>query len=223
MMAPVSTRWQDTDAPRGEDYDARWVRLADEGQSVHGEADLVDALLGGCDGRRVLDAGCGTGRVARELARRGHLMVGVDADDRMLDTARSASPEMTWITGDLSELDTVVTATFDLVVCAGNVMIFLEPGTEGRVLRQLADRLAPEGVLVAGFSVAPDRLPLPAYDALAGEAGLTLLHRWSTWAREPYAGGDYAVSVHGRTATTVPNRYAGAFRRPDRRHPSTEE
>jgi SAM-dependent methyltransferase len=87
---------------------------------------------------------------------------------------------------------------FDLAVMAGNVMIFVEPGTEGRVLDAVADRLTPGGLLVAGFQIRPDRLPLTDYDRLAESAGLEPVARWATWDREPYAGGDYAVSVHRR-------------------------
>ena len=58
------------------------------------------------------------------------------------------------------------------MLLAGNVMIFLEPGTEGQVLAGLAARLAPGGLLVAGFSVRADRLTLERYDRLADDAGL---------------------------------------------------
>jgi SAM-dependent methyltransferase len=196
-MARVGTRWQRTDAPRGDEYDARWTRLAASGESIHGEADLVDSLLEEIGGRRVLDAGCGTGRVAVELARRGYQVVGVDADRLMLEAAQAKAPEITWLAGDLRELGDVLTDSFDAVVLAGNVMIFLEPGTEARVVEQVVGRLAPSGVLIAGFTVGPDQLSLDAYDALASEAGLILRNRWATWQHEPYAGGDYAVSVHG--------------------------
>jgi SAM-dependent methyltransferase len=194
----MGTRWQDTNAPRGGGYDARWERLAASGKNIHGEADLVDDLLREFDGSRVLDAGCGTGRVAIELSRRGRAVVGVDADAGMLDTARMKDPEISWILADLANLSAHVDATFNLVLAAGNVMIFLSPGTEGRVVRELAERLAPGGLLVAGFSVRPDRLPLEEYDRLVDAAGLASVARWATWDRQPYDGGDYAVSVHRR-------------------------
>lgn len=54
---------------------------------------------------RVLDAGCGTGRVARELAQRGVAVVGVDVDAQMLATARAKAPELVWIEHDLASLD----------------------------------------------------------------------------------------------------------------------
>jgi SAM-dependent methyltransferase len=200
MMVSMSTRWQDAGLPRGATYDERWATLAASGASVHGEADLVDELLRRTDGARVLDAGCGTGRVAIELARRGHSVVGVDADAGMLDAAKAKDPALTWLLADLTDVGACVEEVFDVVLLAGNVMIFLAPGTEGRVLGALADRLSPTGLLVAGFSIRPRRLPLEEYDRLAAAAGLELENRWATWGCAPYAGGDYAVSVHRRTA-----------------------
>jgi SAM-dependent methyltransferase len=198
MMASMGTRWQDSNAPRGDSYDARWARLAATGAGVHGEADLVDTLLGELGGDSVLDAGCGTGRVAIELARRGRSVVGVDADPEMLDAARAKDAEIPWLLADLAELDAHVDQVFDVVLLAGNVMIFLDRGSEVRVLGQLAARLAPGGVLVAGFSIRSNRLQLDAYDRMAEEVGLQLCDRWATWDREPFDHGDYAVSVHRR-------------------------
>ena len=142
----------------------------------------------------VLDGGCGTGRVARELARRGVDVVGVDIDDEMLATARRKAPELTWVRADLVSLD--LGRTFDLIVLAGNVMIFLTPGTEGTVVKTLARHLGPGGCLVAGFQLSPDRMTLARYDELAASAGLTLVERWSTWDRADWGPqSDYVVSV----------------------------
>ena len=194
----MDTRWQGSDAPRGDEYDARWRTLAARGANVHGEADLVETLLREKGRTRVLDAGCGTGRVAIELARRGFSVVGVDADAPMLAAARAKAPELAWLQADLADLQGGPNDEFDLIVLAGNVMIFVSPGTEGRVLEQLTARLAPGGLLVAGFQLRRGRIPLAEYDRLAGAAGLTPVARWSTWDREPFVGGDYAVSVHCR-------------------------
>ena len=92
------SRWRRSGAPRGADYDQRWADLAAAGASVHGEADLVTSFAP----RTVLDAGCGTGRVAIELARRGIEAVGVDADPAMLDRAREKAPDLRWIEADLA-------------------------------------------------------------------------------------------------------------------------
>lgn len=196
-MTAMSTRWNRTGAPRGDDYDARWKSMADSGQNIHGEADLIEALLKDSGGRSVLDAGCGTGRVAIELARRGFNVIGMDADPAMLAAAKFRAPELTWLEADLSDPAPLSgQSDVDLVVLAGNVMIFLEPGTEDRVLSNLAGRLADGGLLVAGFSLRSDRLSLQHYDELAEKAGLVPLARFGTWDRQPFSDGDYAVSVH---------------------------
>jgi SAM-dependent methyltransferase len=202
---PVITRWQCTDTARGEEYDARWTDLAEAGENIHGEADLVETLLRESGQNRVLDAGCGTGRVAIELSRRGFIVTGVDADTAMLDVARAKAPEIDWREGDLAgstdpRVNGLGPDMVDLVLLAGNVMIFLEPDTEGAVLRNLVGQLADNGLLVAGFSLQPGQLSCDRYDEAAAAAGLGRVARWSSWDRQPFAGGDYAVTVHRRGA-----------------------
>ncbi len=192
MGADPGNRWLTEAEGRSRTYDQRWAELAAEGRNVHGEADFV-AMLGP---RSVLDAGCGTGRVAIELARRGMDVVGVDLDASMLDVARNKQPDLTWIRGDLAEVD--LGRTFDVVVLAGNVMIFLAPGSEHRVVANLARHVSPGGALVAGFQLQDGRLTLADYDSMVAVAGLQLAERWATWDRDPFTGGDYAVSVHRR-------------------------
>ena len=151
----------------------------------------------------MLDAGCGTGRVAIELARRGHHVVGVDLDPAMLGLARDKAPDLAWIQGDLSDVvvsdDGGERRLFDAAIAAGNVMIFLERGTEAAVVANLAAHLRPGGVLVAGFQLSDGYLALHVYDALAERSGLELEARYSTWEGAAFDGGDYAVSVHRLT------------------------
>jgi 2-polyprenyl-3-methyl-5-hydroxy-6-metoxy-1,4-benzoquinol methylase len=167
---------------------------------MHGEATFVEGL----GGRSVLDAGCGTGRVAIELARRGLDAVGLDADPGMLSAARAKAPELQWVLADLSDFELSEgdgRRRFDVVVMAGNVMIFVVPGTEGAVLERLAGHVRPGGLVVAGFQIIPGRLSLERYDELAAAAGLTLAERFATWDRRPWVpDGDFAVSVHRRVS-----------------------
>ncbi len=176
-------------------YDAAYERDAAAGRNVHGEADFVEH----CGPRSVLDAGCGTGRVARELARRGMDVAGVDLDPHMLAVARRKAPDLDWRVGDLSTI--ALDRTFEAVVMAGNVMIFVTPETEGDVLTNMARHLVPHGLLIAGFELRPSRLSLDHFDALAVAAGLTLAERYAGWDQTPWQpGGDYAVSVHRKLA-----------------------
>lgn len=206
-------------ADRGTDYDARFAELAASGKHVHGEADLVEQLIEQLIRHRpatVLDAGCGTGRVAIELARRGYRTIGIDADLEMIETARRKAPDLLWHHADLAlgALGSlgITPSSIDVVVAAGNVMIFLRPGTLEPVLRALGEVLHPDGLLVAGFSLdaprplgatlgigRPNPLDLATYDEACHAAGLRLERRLATWDGAPYAGASYAVSVHRRT------------------------
>ncbi len=184
-------RWLETRSVSGDAYDSTYERREAAGENVHGEADLVMTFAP----ESVLDAGCGTGRVGRELARRGIDVVGVDIDGEMLETAKRKAPGVDWRLADLASVD--LGRTFDAIVMAGNVMIFVTPGTEQEVVANMQRHLRSGGILIAGFQLQPDRLTLEAYDALAAGAGLALAERWSTWNRQPWtAGADYAVSVH---------------------------
>jgi len=175
---------------RGDAYDRRFRAAAAAGADVHGEAGFVESL----EVRTVLDAGCGTGRVGIELARRGLEVVGVDVDAEMMAAARRKAPELEWHLADLATVE-----LFDAAVLAGNVMIFLAPGTEAEVIRNLARHLRPGGLLVSGFQPFPGGLDLPRYDLTARQAGLVLVERLATWDRDPWTGeGSYAVSVHRR-------------------------
>jgi len=190
------SRWaRRDDVPRGAAYDERWERLAAAGESIHGEADLISSY----GPRSVLDAGCGTGRVAIELANRGVDVVGVDLDEAMLASARHKRPDLEWLHADLRTVEVRGadgrSRQFDVVALPGNVMIFLEPGSEPEVVVNMARHLAAGGRLVAGFEVRATGLGLEEFHAMCRDAGLTAESTWSTWDRQPYAGGGYAVSV----------------------------
>jgi SAM-dependent methyltransferase len=137
-------------------YVERFRTLAAQGMDLVGEARLVDAMLP--RGSRVLDAGCGPGRVGAHLAEVGHTVVGVDGDPVLIAAAEADHPGPRWIVGDLAELDLPaagIAEPFDAVVCAGNVMTFLAPSTRREVLRRLRAHLVPDGRAAIGFGARP--------------------------------------------------------------------
>lgn len=175
----------------GDRYQQRFDELAASGADVHGEADFVTRW----NPSSVLDAGCGTGRVARELARRGIEVVGIDRDESMIATARRLAPDLPWRVGDVGDLD--LGRGFDVVVMAGNVPLFTPEGTRAALVAGCGRHVGPGGRLIAGFQL--DRgYDLSDYDAHCGEVGLVCTGRWATWSGDPYVRENYAVSVHER-------------------------
>jgi SAM-dependent methyltransferase len=119
----------DIDNPRGADTDF-YVRLA---------ADL--------DARRILDLGCGTGLLTRELAVDGRQVIGVDPSPAMLAVARRqpGAERVQWVEGDSGALGT---PEADLVVMTGNVaQVFLDDAEWAATLCDIHAALGPGGRL----------------------------------------------------------------------------
>ena len=171
-------------------YAKRWEDMVAEGVDIDGEARLVDAMAP--RGARILDVGCGQGRMGAYLHQRGHRVTGVDLDPYLIDRARESCPDAQWEVADLAD-DGWAQGPFDLAVSAGNVLAFVDPADRGAVLANLAARLEADardvenrpGRLVVGFGL--DRgWTREQFDADAAQAGLRLVQRWSTWDLEPF-------------------------------------
>ncbi|WP_182523907.1 class I SAM-dependent methyltransferase [Nocardioides dongkuii] len=177
-------------------YVERFRSMAAAGHDLAGEARLIDAMVG--RGARILDAGCGPGRVGAELARRGHDVVGVDVDPVLIEAAGEDHPGPRWIVEDLAELDLRahgVTEPFDAIVCAGNVMTFLAPSTRDEVLRRLRRHVHAEGRVVIGFG-AGRGYEFSEFLTDAGRAGFEPDLLLSTWDLRPWrAESDFLVAV----------------------------
>ena len=179
-------------------YAAHFDELAATGTDIHGEVTFLRPLL--AEGARVLDAGCGAGRVAQRLAEEGYVVTGVDADPAMVEVARERAPGVDWRVADLAGLD--LGSSFDLVVMAGNVVPFVEADLEA-VCTRLASHLEPRGLLVCGYGLDRDHLPEGAlevpfatYDAACAVAGLHLVGHHAGWEGLAYDNGGYSLSVH---------------------------
>lgn len=190
------TRWEtDTSEGHSEWYIERFRGMAADGADLVGEARLIDAMVG--RGSRILDAGCGPGRLSSWLHGQGHEVVGVDVDPKLIAAAELDHAGPRYHVADLAHLDLAALGEpepFDAVVMAGNVLAFVAPESEVDVLRNLAAHLAPHGFIAVGFHV--DRLPLDDFDQHVAEAGLAIDHRFATWdLKQWHDGADFAVTI----------------------------
>lgn len=187
------TRWfTERSLEQRQDYSQRFVRIAAEGEDIDGEARLIDAMV--TPGSRILDAGCGAGRITHALHQRGHTVIGVDADPVLIEAGLEQHPGADLRVLNLVDLSPDL-GEFDLIVCTGNVMAFVEPGTEPVILEAMSRILTPNGRVVFGFHI--DRAyPLADLDRHAEAVDWHLEHRFGTWNLDPFTDeNDWAVSV----------------------------
>lgn len=177
-------------------YIERFRAMVEAGDDLDGEARFVDSMAP--RQARILDAGCGPGRVGSALALLGHEVVGVDVDPILIAAAEQDHPGPTWIAGDLAELDLVslgIHEGFDVTVCAGNVMTFLAPSTRRDVLANLCASLRADGRVAIGFG-AGRGYDFDEFRADAEQAGLVTELELASWDLRPLTGdSDFLVSV----------------------------
>lgn len=167
-------------------YVERFRAMARAGDDLAGEARFVDAMAP--RGARILDAGCGPGRLGGYLAAAGHHVVGVDVDPTLIEAAEQDHPGPRWLVGDLAELDLPargIPEPFDVIVSAGNVMTFLAPSTRVQVLGRLLAHLKGDGRAAIGFGAGRDYEFAQFLDD-AAEAGFATDLLLSAWDVRPF-------------------------------------
>ncbi|WP_193047988.1 class I SAM-dependent methyltransferase [Mycolicibacterium baixiangningiae] len=177
-------------------YVDRFRTMARDGADLVGEARLVDAMAP--RGARILDAGCGPGRMGGYLAAAGHHVVGVDVDPVLIEAAEQDHPGPQWLVGDLAELDLPargITEPFEVIASAGNVMTFLAPSTRVPVLTRLRAHLSDGGRAVIGFGAGRD-YAFGQFLADAAESGLAPDLLLSSWDLRPFTDdSDFLVAI----------------------------
>lgn len=180
-------------------YIQRFKDMETQGHDLAGEVRTVDAMVQ--RNSRILDAGCGPGRVGGRLHALGHTVVGIDVDPGLIAAAEEDYPGPTWVTGDLAEMDLPaqgIEANFDVIVAAGNVMGFLAPSTRVEVLRRFATHLADDGRAIIGFG-AGRGYDFRDFLADCEQAGLVLQVPLSTWDLRPFTeDSTFIVAICGK-------------------------
>lgn len=173
----------------------RFENLAAAGEDLAGEARFADALAP--RHATIVDAGSGHGRIGIELAHRGHDVIGVDVDPILIAEADRLEPSARWVIADIAvpEVLSEIAGTVDLIVCGGNVITFLAPGTTVHALNNFRLWLKPSGRAVVGFG-AGRGYEWNTFRQDVQAAGLHIDYEFSTWDGRPFtASSDFIVAV----------------------------
>ncbi len=97
---------------------------------------------------RVLELGCGAGRLLGYLAALGGEVHGVDLSEAMVERCRQIYPDVKVEVGDMGQLGAVVQGRFDAILAVGNLLDIYDDDERRRVLAGLRPLLEPDGRLI---------------------------------------------------------------------------
>ncbi|MGH2910140.1 MAG: class I SAM-dependent methyltransferase, partial [Solirubrobacteraceae bacterium] len=97
---------------------------------------------------RVLELGCGAGRVLGYLGALGGEVHAIDVSSKMVEYCRQRYPETNVHLGNLLDIGGAVQGPFDAVLAPDNVLDVIEPEQRRRALAEIRGLLAPGGVLI---------------------------------------------------------------------------
>lgn len=119
---------------------------------VRKECAVIAAWLidrGVTPGAEILDAGCGTGRYAIELARRGYVVHGLDLSPELIDVAtRAAAAAKSPVTFSVGDIARLPTSRYAAILCRGVLNDIIGDADRDAVFTAFAEALQPGGVLI---------------------------------------------------------------------------
>lgn len=110
------------------------------------EAVILARYVAGC--KRVLELGCGAGRILGYLVQLGGEVHGIDISEVMVERCRAHYPSANVQLGDIAALSATVTGPFDGILAPDNVLGSFDDAARRRVLADIRELLAPRGLLV---------------------------------------------------------------------------
>ncbi len=135
-----------------------WRRVASPDQN-RAEADFILSFANEAP-QKILDVPCGDGRLAIEVARRGHAVTGADISRDSLeyarDRARAAEVDVDWIEGDMRNLG--INDRFDFAFCFGNSFAYFDDDGNAAFLRSVHDALAPGATFLLETNLAAESI-----------------------------------------------------------------
>lgn len=121
-------------------------------QGTIGECDFIEKEIGFDKGTRILDIGCGTGRHALELTRRGYAVVGIDLSESQLKRAKAKAAEqrlpIDFQKHDARNLPFRNEFNLVMMICGGAFPLMETDEMNFQILRNAAEALLPRGKLI---------------------------------------------------------------------------
>jgi len=113
-------------------------------------------------GGKVLELGCGNGRISINMAKRGFNVTGVDISKQYLEAAQKkakrARIKARFIHGDYRKIDKLIHDKFDLVISIWTSLGFYDQRTDQRLFRKVAGLLKKKGIFLILLTMSRERL-----------------------------------------------------------------
>ncbi len=140
---------------------------------------FLEAALGARPPMKFLDLGCGHGRHANELARRGYEVLGIDLVEGFLEVARkdaeAAGLKVDYVRGDMGAFQ--AEPQFDRVVCLFDAFGFFDDMHQIRTLENVHRALKEDGLLLLDLRTREWMVRVPATAVLDKENGDMMVDR----------------------------------------------